>query len=120
MGDTSDPIFGPFGIVTRMAWLGAVGSFLIWLVALYRIWQVEGSTHHLVARVLSVFTMILMDVAIIIFFWPSDYIARVIVLDGDSARGLVGFVVGTQIMAALYQITAPPQGRVRKDGARYE
>lgn len=113
-----DPVFGALGLATRFAWLGAIASGLMWIVAIRRIWAVEGSRHHLVARVLSAGTMILMDLIIIVFFWPADYIARVIVLDGDQARALVAFVVGTQLAAAIYQLTAPKQGRVRRDGDR--
>lgn len=112
-----DPIFGALGLATRFAWLGAIASLVLWAFAVRKIWRIEGSRHHLIARVLSAGTMMLMDVALIIFFWPVDYVQRVIVLDGDQARALVAFIVGNQLTAAIWQLTAPPEGRVRRDGA---
>lgn len=115
-----DDLFGALGIATRFAWFGAIASLILWTFAIRKIWKVEGSRHHLIARTLSALTLIGMDVLIVIFFWPQDYVARVIVLDGEQARALVAFVVGNQLTAAIWQITAPPQGRVQRlpDGRR--
>lgn len=109
-------VFGVGGLATRFAWGGALASMFIWIVAARRIWRVEGSPHHLVARLLSTATMIALDVVVIIFLWPSNIIPRPAFLNlgGEEARALVAFVVGMQIMAAIWQITAPPQGRVTR------
>lgn len=106
-------VFGPGGLAQRFGWGGAMISGILFAIAAYRIWRVEGSIHHLVARELSVATMIALDVVVIIFFWPSTIIPRPgwLNLNAEEARGLVAFVVGMQIMAALWQITAPPQAR---------
>jgi hypothetical protein len=114
-----DAIFGPGGLATRFAWAGAVVSAIVWAIVVVQIWRVEGSTHHLVARVLSSITMLSLDAAVVILFWPRDLFDPVIRLSPVEARALVAFVVGMQIMAALWQLTAPRQGRVKRtDGKR--
>jgi NADH:ubiquinone oxidoreductase subunit 6 (subunit J) len=106
-------------LATRFAWLGAVGSLFAWALVAVQVWQIEGSRHHLVARTLSSLTMILLDVAVIIFFWPGDVIPPIVRLNALEARSLVAFVVGCQIISAYWQLTAPKQGRVRRtDGSR--
>lgn len=104
---SDDPIFGSLGLLTRFSWLGAIASLIIWAIAVRRIWKQEGSRHYIVARTLSATTMMLMDVIIIIIFWPTDYVDRVIVLNGEQARAFVAFVVGNQLSAGIWQITAP-------------
>lgn len=105
-------------LLTRFAWIGAGISFVAWLFASRQIWTVEGSLHHLIARMLSVATMLALDVAIVLLFWPDQFVAPPIELSIDQVRVLVAFIVGMQIMAAVYQLTAPKQGRVTRDGRR--
>lgn len=108
-------------LLSRVAWLGALGSVVAWLFVVRQVWRVEGSLHHLVAREMSALTMIMLDVAVLIFFWPGDIIRPIVVLNPLEARALVGFVVGSQVMAAYWQLTAPAQGRVKRpDGSRSE
>lgn len=113
---TGDDVFGPGGLATRFAWGGAVFSIVIWVFTARRSWQTEGSPHHLVAQLLSIATMIGLDVVIIIFLWPSSVFPRpeFLSLSSEEARILVAFVIGMQVAAALWQITAPPQGWLRK------
>lgn len=105
-------------LLTRFAWLGAIVASLLWIVALQRIWRVEGSLHHLVARTLSVVVMLALSGAVIVIFWPY-VLESPIRLTVDQIRIVVAFIVGMSIMAAIWQLTAPPQARVPRDGKRY-
>jgi HAMP domain-containing protein len=106
-------------LLTRFAWFGAAVSFVAWIWVAIAVWRIEGSVHHLVARELSSITLVALDVAIILIFWPAQFIPPPIELNGNEIRIIVAFIVGMQLMAALWQITAPPQGRVRRDGKRW-
>lgn len=105
-------------LLTRFAWLGALTTGLAWMWAAHQVWIVEGSLHHLIARILSIVTMVSLDVAILIFFWPGDAIDPIITLTPLQARMLVAFIVGMQAAAVLWQLTAPKQGRTKREGRR--
>lgn len=115
---TPDDVLGI--LLSRFAWTGAAVSSILWVVALRRIWRVEGSLHHLVARTLSVLTMLALNAAVIVFFWPDYLFDAPIRLTYDQTRILIAFIVGMSIMSAIWQLTAPPQARVprRSDGKR--
>lgn len=106
-------------LLTRFTWIGAAISFVVWAAALVQVWRVEGSRHHLVARVLSIFTMLGLDIVVVLIFWPPQLNPPPIDLSQNDIRILVAFIVGMQVMAAFWQITAPKQGRVRRDGSRW-
>jgi hypothetical protein len=74
------------------------------------IWRTEPSRHHLIARLLSSATMVLLDVVVVLVFWPPNSALPQVIVSADGARALAAFVVGVQIMAAIWQITAPPRG----------
>lgn len=103
-------------LLTRFAWVGAGLSLFMWVWVIVSVWRVEGSLHHLVARELSAITLIVLDVAVILIFWPSQFVPPPIELSAGEVRVLVAFIVGMQMMAGLWQITAPRQGRVKKNG----
>jgi uncharacterized BrkB/YihY/UPF0761 family membrane protein len=110
VADVGDALFGRGGFATRLAWTGAVVSAIVWFFAIRRIWRTEPSRHHLIARLLSSFTMVLLDVVVVLVFWPPNSALPQVIVSADSARALAAFVVGVQIMAAIWQITAPPRG----------
>jgi hypothetical protein len=110
VADVGDVLFGRGGLATRMAWTGAVVSAFVWLFAIRRIWRTEPSRHHLIARLLSSATMVLLDVVVVLVFWPPNSALPQVIVSADGARALAAFVVGVQIMAAIWQITAPPRG----------
>jgi hypothetical protein len=110
VADVGDALFGRGGFATRLAWTGAVVSAVVWFFAIRRIWRTEPSRHHLIARLLSSATMVLLDVVVVLVFWPPNSALPQVIVSADSARALAAFVVGVQIMAAIWQITAPPRG----------
>jgi hypothetical protein len=115
---TPDDVLGI--LLSRFAWLGAFVAMALWCIALRRIWRIEGSLHHLVARTLSIVTMLVLCTAVILFFWPVTLLPSPLMVSYEEARILVAFIVGMSIMAAIWQLTAPPQARVpRVDGRRY-
>jgi uncharacterized BrkB/YihY/UPF0761 family membrane protein len=110
VADVGDVLFGRGGFATRLAWTGAVVSAFVWMFAIRRIWRTEPSRHHLIARLLSSATMVLLDVVVVLVFWPPNSALPQVIVSADGARALAAFVVGVQIMAAIWQITAPPRG----------
>ncbi len=108
-------------LLSRFAWLGSGVSTALWLIAMRRIWRVEGSLHHLVARMLSILTLVALNVTIVLLFWPDTFFGGSPVhFSYEQIRVVVAFLAGMSIMAAIWQLTAPPQARVpRTDGRRY-
>lgn len=117
-GVAPDDVLGV--LLQRFAWLGSWSSLVVWLFALRQVWRVEGSVHHLVARVLSITTIVALDVALILIFWPAALIPPPVELGIAEIRVMVAFIVGMSVMAGFWQVTAPRQARVpRIDGKRY-
>lgn len=106
-------------LLTRFAWIGATLSFGLWVYALRQVWRIEGSLHHLVARTLSALTLLALDAVVILIFWPSQFVPPPIELSREDIRIVVAFIIGMQLVAGLWQVTAPSQARVPREGKRY-
>lgn len=107
-------------LLTRFTWIGAIMSFFLWVAVVRNVWIVEGSLHHLIARTLAASTLLALDLVVFLIFWPAQFVEPPIELNGDQIRVLVAFVIGNQLMAGFWQVTAPPQARIARtaDGRR--
>jgi hypothetical protein len=73
VADVGDALFGRGGFATRLAWTGAVVSASCGSSRSADL-ATEPSRHHLIARLLSSVTMVLLDVVVVLVFWPPNSI----------------------------------------------